>query len=28
LVPALFMLIPETIFRRGATIDLFAIKEP
>ena len=27
LVPALFMLIPETIFHRGATIDLFAIKE-
>jgi 2-polyprenyl-3-methyl-5-hydroxy-6-metoxy-1,4-benzoquinol methylase len=28
LVPALVMLIPETIFRRGATIDVFAIKEP
>ena len=28
LMPALFMLIPETIFRCGATIDLFAMKEP
>ena len=27
LAPAVFMLIPETIFRRGGTIDLFAIKD-